>query len=197
MKKLVKVLALVLALALAMAPATEAQAATKTLTAKAVTETDWLKYGINVEKTGSYKVKIKKTTKRTRAGSWIVFKAPKAGVYQIKMSNLHSAKDKNDGLLTDMDVFTKTVDKDYCVADRTCYFVGLKDYNSITLCGKKYYEFCQSISKKQYKNFVKNTTINCKLKKGDHLIISLDNFQGVDALDTIDTFAFDMKITKK
>lgn len=197
MKKLVKVLALVLALALAMAPATEAQAATTTLRMNVANDTFFAAKSSKktVTKTGNYNVKISKKVKNSRAGSFIDFKAPKAGVYQIKMSNLHSAKDK-EGYQTSMDICMWTVDKDYCDVSRTYYFTGLKDYNSITLDAAWLYSF-QKKTNNNRKDIVKIATINCKLKKGDHLIITLDNIWGIDGLYTKDTFAFDMKITKK
>ena len=109
------------------------------------------------------------------------------------MSNLYCAKNKEGNYV---DVCMWTVDKDYCDVGRTYYFTGLKNYNSITLCDKNYYAEYQRIYGK--KDHVKSATINCKLKKSDHLIISLDGFGSwYSANEVIDTFAFDMKITKK
>ena len=199
MKKLVKVLVLVLALTLAMAPATEAQAAMTTLKMNATNDTFFAAKSSKktVTKTGNYNVKISKKVKNGQAGSFIDFKAPKAGVYQIKMSNLHSEKDK-EGYQTSMDVCMWVTASNYesPTYDVTCYFAGLKDCNSITLDAAWLYSF-QKKTNNNRKDIVKTATINCKLKKGDHLIIGLNNIWGIDGLYTKDTFAFDMKITKK
>ena len=199
MKKLVKVLALVLALTLAMAPATEAQAATTTLKMNATNDTFFAAKSSKktVTKTGNYNVKISKKVKNGQAGSFIDFKAPKAGVYQIKMSNLHCAKNK-EGINTKMSVCMWVVDKYYCDVSRTYYFANTKDRNNVLLMSKRMYNLQVKIDNvREHPEFVKTTTINCKLRKGDHLVIGLNNFDGLDGLGTVDTYAFDMKITKK
>ena len=201
MKKLTKVLTLVLALTLAMAPATEAQAATTTLRMNATNDTFFAAKSSKktVTKTGNYNVKISKKVKNGQAGSFIDFKAPKAGVYQIKMSNLHCAKNK-EGINTSMDICMWVTASNYesPTYDVTCYFANAKDCNYVLLMSKDTYDTqVETNNIRKHPEFVKTTTINCKLKKGDHLIISLDNFDGLDGLGTVDTYAFDMKITKK
>ena len=197
MKKIVKVLALVLALTLAMALPTEAQAATTTLRMNATNDTFFAAKSSKktVTKTGNYNVKISKKVKNGQAGSFIDFKAPKAGVYQIKMSNLHCAKNKQ-GINTEMCVCMWTVDKGYCDVSRTHYFANAKDCNEVWLMSKDMYN-TQVETDNLSNDGVRTVTINCKLKKGDHLVISLDSFDGLDGLYTVDTYAFDMKITKK
>ena len=196
MKKLVKVLTLVLALTLAMAPAIEAQAKTKTLNITTVTHQPRYDYGKEVKTTGNYKVNITKKTK-TAGSAFIIFTAPKDGVYQIKMSGLNCKKN-TQGINTSIRVGMDLADKNWDGAKgRTYYFAGKKDYNYIQFCGNTYYKFCQSIDKKEYEEFVKSTTINCKLKKGDHLTISFHDFDGLDGLYTKDTYMFNMSIKKK
>ena len=72
----------------------------------------------------------------------------------------------------------------------------MRDYSTITLDAEWLYNY-QKKTGNNRKDIVKTATINCKLKKGDHLVISLDNIWVIDGLYTKDTFAFDMKITKK
>lgn len=45
--------------------------------------------------------------------------------------------------------------------------------------------------------FVTKATINCKLKKGDHLSIHFYDFNGLDGFNTKDTYMFSMSVKKK
>lgn len=194
MKKLVKVLTLVLTLTLAMALPTEAQAATKTLNITTVTHMSSHDDCKEVKTTGSYKVNIIKKKKTTNS-AFIIFIAPKDGVYQIKMSGLNCKKN-TQGINTEVRINTCVEDKEWIGVSRTCYFANAKDCSNVWMMSKRMYN-TQVKTDNLSEDCMKTVTINCKLKKGDHLTIRFHDFDGLDGTYTKDIYMFNMSVKKK
>ena len=135
--------------------------------------------------------------KKTTNSAFIIFTALKDGVYQIKMSGL-KCKKNTQGINTKVRINTCVEDKEWIGVSRICYFANAKDCSNVWMMSKHHYDVqVKTNNVRKHPEFVKSTTINCKLKKGDHLTIRFHDFDGLDGTYTKDTYMFNMSVKKK